>query len=123
MPAAMVDSTGLLGMALAFRAAAGELSMPDDAEQKSVKTKPWTLIDTEKPKTCAERVVNLEKKIALLEKELTRVRINTKRRKELTEEALKAKRVVDDGIEADDLLARMNHFKKKKKLSPKPEHG
>lgn len=116
VPAAVVDSTGLLGMALAFRAASGELSMPDDSEEAdAAKFKPWTKIDCDKPLSHQERSARLEEKVKLLEKEIERVRANTKRRRELTVEALKQKEERLARIMADDLEARTNPFKKRTK--------
>jgi hypothetical protein len=114
IPAAMVDSTGLLGMALAFRAAAGELSMPDDTHEQIAKTKPWTAVDTETPRTSAERVENLEKQVSLLEKEIQCVRNNTQRRRMLAAEYVNNRRQIE--YEADELAARQNPWKKKKKV-------
>ena len=119
MPAAMVDSTGLLGMALAFRAAAGEISMPDDGEEQTAKMKPWTAIDTTTPNGSAERVAVLEKQAALIRHQLDRTRVNTQRRKDLAREAIAQRLRLEHEIEADDDLARRNHFKKKKKHAPR----
>lgn len=116
VPAAIVDSTGLLGMALGFRAASGELSMPDDSEEKdAAKFKPWTKIDCDKPLTHQERTERLEQKVKLLEKEIERIKENTKRRKALTAEALKQKEDCERRIHDDNELARVNPFKKKTK--------
>jgi hypothetical protein len=82
----MVDSTGLLGMALAFRAAAGEIAMSDDGEQQFAKMKPWTAIDNTKAKTSHERSEALARQATLLEEESDRVRENTQRRKDLARE-------------------------------------
>eukprot|EP00977_Amphora_coffeiformis_P019531 scaffold7349_cov173-Amphora_coffeaeformis.AAC.12 len=121
VPAAIVDSTGLLGMALAFRAASGELSMPDDSEEAdAAKFKPWTKIECDKPVTHQERSERLDQKMKLLEKEIERVRANTKRRRELAAEALKEKEARDARIQEDDKMARINPFKKKTK-KPQPE--
>ena len=123
VPASIVDSTGLLGMALAFRAASGELSMPDDNEETdAAKFKPWTKIDCDKPLTHQERSERLDEKIRLLEKEIERVRENAKRRKELTAEALKEKEARDARIQEEDRMARINPFKKRtKKVQPEPD--
>jgi PWWP domain len=124
MPAALVDSTGLLGMALAFRAASGELCMPDDGKEQLSKLKPWTTIETEKPKSSTERTENLQKQIELLEKEIGRVRNDTEKRKFLASEYVSKRLLADSVIDADDLAARQNHFKKKKKSTPsKSEQG
>lgn len=118
MPAALVDSTGLLGMALAFRAASGELSMPDDGIEQLGKLKPWTEIDTEKPNTSAERSDNLQKQIELLQLEIGRVRKETEERKLLASEYVSKRLLAESLVEADDLTARHNNFKKKKKPTP-----
>jgi len=119
IPAAIVDSTGLLGMALAFRAAAGEMAMPDDTDE--TKTKPWKAIDVDGPKTSAERTESLKKKIKLLEDELQRVQTNSQKRQELTQEAVASQTATESEVVADDIAARLNHFKKKKKTSPKAD--
>lgn len=120
MPAAMVDPTGLLGMALAFRAAAGEINMPDESQAQITKsTKPWAAIDTRGPKTSEGRCQNLERQIELMELEIQRIRANTVKRRELTRKAVQERDAVDRGIEADDAAARLNHFRKKRKFSPK----
>ncbi|GKY91158.1 hypothetical protein MPSEU_000088600 [Mayamaea pseudoterrestris] len=119
LPAAMIESTGLVGMALAFRAAAGELIMPDDSEDQVTKNKrPWELIDATTGKTSSERSAALEQQIKLLETEIKRVKQNATRRSQLTAEAVAKRLEMDQAIEADDLAARVNHFRKKKKASP-----
>jgi hypothetical protein len=115
VPAAVVDSTGLLGMALAFRAAAGEISMPDEKEEMEAKMKPWTKIDCDKPPTHQERTELLERKVELLEKEIQRVKANTARRKELMAKALKQKEEQDVRLLEDDKEARSNPYKKRAK--------
>ena len=123
IPAAMVDSTGLLGMALAFRAAAGELTMPDNTGEQESKSKPWEAIDTETPKSSAERVKRLKMQIELIEKEIRRHQADTGRRNMLTEEALQQRSAIDQQIVDDDKTARTNPFKKRKKAAPKPERA
>jgi hypothetical protein len=115
IPAAMVDSTGLLGMALAFRAAAGELNMPDE-NADDAKSKPWKAIDSDSPKASSDRAENLTKQIKLLEAEMERVESDAQRRKEMTEEAVARRQATEVEITADDEAARQNHFKKKKKI-------
>ena len=121
IPTASVDSTGLLGMALAFRAASGELTMPDDTEEAdAAKFKPWTKIDCDKPLTHQERSEKLEQKVKLLEQEIERIKGNANKRRELTAEALKQKEARETRILEDDQLARVNPFKKKTKPKPTP---
>jgi hypothetical protein len=118
MPSASIDSIGLLGMALAFRAASGGLCMPDDGKEQLAKWKPWVVVDTERPKTAAERANNLKTKIELVEKEISRLRNDTKRREELTLQYIAKRAASEAAAEADDIAARFNHCKKRKKLTP-----
>lgn len=118
MPSASVDSVGLLGMTLAFRAASGGICMPDDGKEQLAKWKPWVVVDTERPKTAAERVQNLRKKIQLIENEIGRLRNDTKRREELTAHYTAKRLASEQATESDDIAARFNHYKKRKKLTP-----
>ena len=118
MPSASVDSIGLLGMSLAFRAASGGLCMPDDGKEQLAKWKPWVVVDTERPKTAADRVKNLRKKIELVESEIIRLRRDTKRREQSTALYISKRSASDLAAETDDLAARFNHYKKRKKLTP-----
>jgi hypothetical protein len=116
MPVSMVEPTGLLGMALAFRAAAGVLSMPDESEEQIARsTKPWAAIDSDSALTSSERTSQLEIKMKLLEREIQRVRANTARRRELAEEAVAQRIALEQRIEMEDVAARFNPWKKKKK--------
>jgi hypothetical protein len=114
IPAALVDSSGLLGMALAFRAASGELPMPDESGNQDKNLKPWDAIDVDSKKTEEERTECLEKQIALMEKEVLRLRSSTAKRRKLCEEAIRVRDDVEDGIAGEDKRARQNPFKKKK---------
>jgi len=115
IPAATVESSGMISMALAFRVAAGELRESSESHPGEVNRKPWELVDTDGPATHQERSANLQKKVKLLEKEIERIRENTQRRKELLFMAVSKRQQEDAQIQADDQLARINHFKKKKK--------
>lgn len=114
IPAAMVDSSGLLGMSLAFRAAAGELTMPEESGDQEHK-KPWDAIDADGPKTSKERTESLQKQFELLKTEIKRVKAATAIRLNLAEEAEKARQKLNEDIANDELAARVNPFKKKKK--------
>lgn len=114
IPAAMIDSTGLLGMAMAFRAAAGDLPMPDESGAQKSNIKPWDAMDVDKKKTSSERVELLKKQAELLEKEIVRLKEATKVRKLLTEEARADLAGVEKKVEAGDRAARDNPLKKKK---------
>jgi hypothetical protein len=124
LPSSMVDSTGLLGMALAFRASAGEISMPDDGERQVTKQKPWTTVSWTSAKTSSERTLALENQTVHLQKQLERVRTNIEHRKDLAREAIAQRLRIENYIKGDDEAARRNHFKKKivsaKKIFPKP---
>lgn len=117
IPASTVEASALMSMALAFRVAAGELR--DNTEsvpgEEPINHRPWESIDTEGPKTHQERSAKLKEKVKLLEEEIERVRANTQRRKELLFMAVSQRQQEDLQIQADDQLARINHFKKKKK--------
>lgn len=114
IPAAMIDSTGLLGMAMAFRAAAGELPMPEESGAQSSNVKPWDAIKVDGKKTSSERVELLQKQVGLFENEIKRLKAATVKRKELTEQAHAEFEEMDKKIEAGDKAARDNPLKKKK---------
>jgi PWWP domain len=118
MPSALVDSNGILGMALAFRAASGRLCMPDDGKEQLAKFKPWEAIDTERPKSSSERIRNLKKKIDLVETEINIVRTNTERRRQLELEYISKNTNREMAVEQNDASARLNHYKKRKKCTP-----
>lgn len=88
IPASIVDSSGILGMALAFRAAAGEIPMPESAEAYS-KFEPWDEIDTESPTSATERIKGLKAQLGLLEDRMKSVKATTQKRIDLRIEALK----------------------------------
>mmetsp|Transcript_24276 Transcript_24276/g.34203 ORF Transcript_24276/g.34203 Transcript_24276/m.34203 type:complete len:932 (+) Transcript_24276:449-3244(+) len=116
IPASVVDSSGLLGMALAFRAAAGEIALPANTGDASFeKHAPWDKIDSDSLLTSAERTANLEKQMKLLEEEIAKVKMSTERRKQLTKEALETKETVYDKILDSEKTARKSHLKKRKK--------
>jgi hypothetical protein len=114
IPASLIDSTGLLGMALAFRAASGELPMPDDSGDQNSSMKPWEAIKVDEKKTSSERSELLEKQIALLEKEIKGVQSNTSQRRELTKEIKMGSADVGENITKEDHSARQNPLKKNK---------
>ena len=118
IPAATIESSRLLSMALAFRVAAGELDDSDGTTVRPV-SKPFELMDTDSPNlTEEERIANLKEKAKLMEQEIERLRANTLRRKELLHTALARKAQMEEQIREDDETARRNVFgtlKKKKK--------
>ena len=118
MPSAQIDSTGLLGMAIAFRAAAGELDMPESSDPVS-RAKPWESIDVNGPKTAKEREEALLKQKSLLEEEIKRIRAATQKRKELKEAALVEKLKMEAEVAANAGAVRLSMEKKPRKKTPK----
>lgn len=115
IPAAMVDSSGLLGMALAFRAAAGELTMPTESgDQETVK--PWDAVVVDETMTEGQRQEALEKQVTLLEQEIKRVKSATTTRLNLAKEAAVLRGRLDEEVIKDEQVARTNPYKKKKKV-------
>lgn len=118
LPAANVDGSGLLGLALAFRAAAGEVSMPNTNDNPS-KLKPWDKIDVSGPLTSAERTTNLEKQIKLLEDALLKLDAVDARRKKYLEKALEDQLAYDVALHGFEKDARQNDMPKRKVASKK----
>jgi hypothetical protein len=87
-PGTSIDPSGLLGMALAFRAAAGEIPF-EDSNGKPFVENSWEKIDADEPFESSERCERLKEQIALIEKEIARVNDATERRLALTKEAEK----------------------------------
>ena len=85
-PGTSIDPSGLLGMALAFRAAAGEIPF-EDSNGKMFIENSWDKIDADEPIQSSERCKRLEEKIDLIQKEITRVNAITLRRRELIKDA------------------------------------
>lgn len=114
IPASVIDSTGLLGMALAFRAAAGEIPMPEESGAQRVNIKPWDAIEVDTLKTSKERMDLLTKQADLMEKEIARLTAATARRKDITEKERKALAESRQKIVAGDEAARINPIEKKR---------
>jgi len=87
-PGTSIDPSGLLGMALAFRAAAGEIPF-EDSNGKPFVENSWEKIDADEPRESSERCKRLEEQIGLIEEEIARVNAATERRLALTKEAEK----------------------------------
>jgi hypothetical protein len=119
IPASMIDSSGLVGLALAFRAAAGEIPMPSESGDQSSNIKPWDAIDVDEKKKAKDREELLLKQIDLLSKEIERVKSNTAKRMERTEEAKSQHIKMNEQVDAEDKTARQNPLKNKRKsLTP-----
>jgi hypothetical protein len=119
IPASMIDSSGLVGLALAFRAAAGEIPMPSESGDQSSNIKPWDAIDVDEKKKAKDREELLLKQIDLLAKEIERVKSNTAKRMERTEEANSKRSKMNEEVDVEDKIARQNPLKNKRKsLTP-----
>jgi len=76
-----VDTSGFLGMALAFRAAAGEI--PGVAPIDETDVRPWDLIDITEAKTPQERRALIKKKIELLQIAVDTLEKENRRREQI----------------------------------------
>ena len=121
IPASMIDSVGLVGLALGFRAAAGEIPMPSESGDQVSNVKPWEVLEKKiaKKKKAKDREALLTKQIELLEKEIAMVKSNTAKRLKLIEEAKIQRKEMLEKIDLEDENARQNPFKPKKKSDAK----
>lgn len=117
LPAANVEGSGILGIALAFRAAAGELEMPDTKDNPSC-IKPWEHIAVN-GLTSDERCIALNRKIELLQQAIVRLDKDTERRLNLIKEAEKMKEDYDLSLYSAESEARQNDIPKRK---PQTKH-
>ena len=117
---ALIDSTNLSGMALAFRASAGLIPMPkqDTGASGKIVLMPWDKIRLKGKKTSEERSECLLKKIELLEKEIKLRKASKTRREGRLKGVLEEVAKVDLSIFEDDKLSRENPLKKSKKPHP-----
>jgi hypothetical protein len=116
IPSAVIDSTNLTGKALAFRAAAGLIPIPNPLTNGPGKEifKPWNALSLKGKKTSVERCEILNKQIKMLEKEINIVKQQTAKRMELLDEAKKVAERRIERIVSNDKLARENPLKKTK---------
>jgi len=113
LPAANVDGSGLIGLALAFRAAAGEIDMPNSDDNPS-SLKPWDNIDVDGPVTSEDRCKNLEKQLELLEKATLKLDEDDERRTKLINAANEDKIKYDKTVLDAENDARQNDMPKRK---------
>jgi outer membrane biosynthesis protein TonB len=120
IPSAVIDSTNLCGMALAFRAAAGMIPMPNPVTTGPGKKifRPWDVIRLQRKKTSDERCMLLEKQIELVEKEIKIVHAQKERRIALLKQAREAVAEMENSIILNDEAARENPLKKARKSHP-----
>lgn len=104
-----VDTSGFLGMALAFRAAAGEI--PGVAPIDEADVRPWDSIDITESKTPQERRSLLKQKIELIQTALNALENENRRREQILESILRRKQrdgsiiptVLDNAYDKDDV--------------------
>jgi len=119
-PATNIEPSGLLGMALAFRAAAGEVIVVDkDNNVEPFSKTSWEKIDTDGPAESAERCKRLQDKIDLIEKEMIRLDSTTQQRHALTEIAKKERLAAQNKILEEDKQVREAMPKPPKKAASK----
>jgi len=117
-PTSSVEPSGLLGMALAFRAAAGEIPFLDNTGKPFLENS-WDNIDVDSPSDSSERCRLLQEQIDLIGKEIMNVDAATERRLALTEDAEKARSAAQNRILDADEQVRATYAKKKKKAVKK----
>ncbi len=119
-PTSSVEPSGLLGMALAFRAAAGEVPFIDNTGTPYVKDD-WEKIDADIPAESSERCKRLLEKIDLIAKEIEIVDSDTERRLALTAVAEMARSAAQKKIIDAENEVRSTFVSKKKKPNKKGE--
>mmetsp|Transcript_14469 Transcript_14469/g.35051 ORF Transcript_14469/g.35051 Transcript_14469/m.35051 type:complete len:1006 (+) Transcript_14469:489-3506(+) len=120
IPAATIDSSNLVGMALAFRAAAGEIPMPEESSVHLTQSykDTWNSISLKGKKSSSERCRALKRQIEILNDEIKRSKAAKKRRLELTEETKAVVVAEQKTMAVGDEYARVNPLKKFKKSNP-----
>ncbi len=119
-PTSSVEPSGLLGMALAFRAAAGEVPFIDNTGTPYMKDD-WEKIDADSPAESAERCKRLLEKIDLIAKEIEKVDADTERRLALTAVAEMERSAAQKKIIDAENQVRSTFVSKKKKPTKKVE--
>ena len=117
-PTTNVEPSGLLGMALAFRAAAGEVPFLDHNGNDFIVTS-WEKIDADGPLESLERCERLQQQIELVGKEIGKVDAAAERRVALTVDAEKAQLAAHERVFDADKRVRETYAKKKKKAVAK----
>lgn len=125
IPTNSVDPSGFLGMALAFRAAAGDIPFSDHKGRKFIED-PWNKIDATGPKESSVRCQRLQEQIDLVEKELQKVKASTARRVALYDTAKKSRdathqKFIDAWEEVKSSKKVFVSSSKKKKNAAKPD--
>jgi hypothetical protein len=121
-PTATVDPSGLFGMALAFRAAAGEVQVVDTAGNP-ISSNSWDKIDADGPLESSERCIRLREMINQIEREIAKVDASTARRLALIEKSEKDRDATHQRIiDAEDQVRAAHASKKKKAAAKKMEY-
>jgi hypothetical protein len=117
IPSTVIDSNNLSGMALAFRAAAGLIPLPNPLTQGPGKRviKPWDATKLRGMKTSDERCACLENQIELIEKEIQIVKSQKERRLKLLEIANQDVARMEETIATTFEAARSNPMLKRQK--------
>lgn len=119
LPSSAVESTSLLGMALAFRAAAGYAEMPVGKGEEPVK-KPWDKIDTEGPSKSEDRCKNLAQQAEMLEQELAKIEKENGQRRVLIAQAHRQREAREKkAIRKEERIKKQSAPKKKTAKKPK----
>ena len=116
-----IDPSNLFGMALAFRAAAGEIPVEDTGGEVYIRND-WEKIDSKSSLVSSERCLGLQQQIVLMEKEIIKQDMTTERRQALTQAAIKRriesrKRMLEKEVE----IRKSNCMKRKVKVVKKAD--
>jgi len=116
-----IDPSNLFGMALAFRAAAGEIPVEDTGGEVYIHND-WEKIDSKSSLVSSERCLGLQQQIVLMEKEIIKQDMTTERRQALTQAANKhrmdsRKRMLEKEVE----IRKSNCIKRKAKVVKKAD--
>ena len=112
-PGGSIDTSGLMGMALAFRAAAGEIPGADPREESEIR--PWDFIDVDSASSSQERCKLIQKQIELLEKALATMEVAQLRREKTLASCLSMKQEEKKAIKAEPIVSNNGQAVKKKK--------
>jgi len=113
-----IEPDGLLGMTLAFRAAAGEVPYVDNSGKPFI-VADWEKIDSKAPALSSERCKRLQEQIELIQQEIKRVNETRERRLSMIKEAERARDESRTKLFDAEKVVRETYLKKKKKTPKK----
>ena len=119
-PTASVEPSGLLGMALAFRAAAGEIPFVE-TNGKPFCENSWDKFNADGPTDSAERCKRLQDQIDLIGKEIIKVDAATDKRLALTKDAEKVQLAAQKSILKAEEEVKKEFAKAKRARSATPK--